>query len=167
MEKIPRITLEIALQHLEAQGAAFLDVRTPEEISVGKILGAKEVLLSELDEEALQDVGLGDKGAKMIVNCRSGGRGWRPGLRAGGTGQLTRPPWGGLPSLGKRGLLGGREGCLSLLGRETFFGRGWEGYTLRRWVRLVSLGKRGGKDAGFFFISVIYFAGLHSLKEEK
>ena len=67
---------------------------------------------------------------------------------APGAGQLTRPPWGGLPSLGKRGLLVslGKRGLLVSLGEER-----------APWGRAGSL---GGLFLIFFFSPCSFFLGF-------
>jgi rhodanese-related sulfurtransferase len=59
------------LIELQSKGVTVIDVRTPEEVSQGKIPGARHIQLADDMASKMTDI---DKNQPVIVYCRSGAR---------------------------------------------------------------------------------------------
>lgn len=62
------------LQSLVKAGAKLIDVRTPQEYGAGHIEGAINIPVSQVEARLAE---FGDKGAPIVVYCRSGARSGR------------------------------------------------------------------------------------------
>ena len=68
---IPAVSVTEASEKVRAEGATFIDVRTPEEYRSGHAAGARNVPLGDLNDPVAEQL---KRFSEVYVICQSGGR---------------------------------------------------------------------------------------------